>query len=183
MSGYSPSNNMAVFIPNDGTHCQGEFQLKQDCWSLLIVFRDQTLKPCLLYVACADVDECRIPGLCGDGARCTNLPGSFECSCQLGYGVQNGKETFDPRRENASCKGNATWWTPYSNHVIKTCSCWCFSGRLWSAGLSGGQRSAVSNSNHIQQRGHVRVWWRFHVEEWRQQLSVWCWWTLDPSLH
>lgn len=24
MSGYSPSNHMAVFIPNDGTHCQGE---------------------------------------------------------------------------------------------------------------------------------------------------------------
>lgn len=27
LSGYSPSNNMAAFIPNDGTHCQGEFQL------------------------------------------------------------------------------------------------------------------------------------------------------------
>lgn len=25
--GYSPSNDMAVFIPNDGTHCQGEFRL------------------------------------------------------------------------------------------------------------------------------------------------------------
>lgn len=24
LSGYSPSNNMNIFIPNDGTHCQGD---------------------------------------------------------------------------------------------------------------------------------------------------------------
>lgn len=38
MSGYSPSNNMAVFIPNDGTHCEGEFQLELDRKSSSIGF-------------------------------------------------------------------------------------------------------------------------------------------------
>lgn len=91
---------MAVFIPNDGTHCQGEFQ--QDPGA--------NAKPDaeLCDVACADVDECRITGVCGDGAQCSNLPGSFECSCQLGYRVRDGKEPFDPRRDEASCQGKAT---------------------------------------------------------------------------
>lgn len=28
LMGYYPSNNLAIFIPNDGTHCQGEFRLE-----------------------------------------------------------------------------------------------------------------------------------------------------------
>ncbi|XP_066279382.1 latent-transforming growth factor beta-binding protein 1-like isoform X2 [Branchiostoma lanceolatum] len=35
--------------------------------------------------ACADIDECKaFPGLCENG-RCTNNPGSFHCSCRVGY--------------------------------------------------------------------------------------------------
>ncbi|XP_078593157.1 uncharacterized protein LOC144871519 isoform X1 [Branchiostoma floridae x Branchiostoma japonicum] len=34
---------------------------------------------------CADIDECKaFPGLCENG-RCTNNPGSFHCSCRVGY--------------------------------------------------------------------------------------------------
>lgn len=33
LSGYRPSNNMDNFIPNDGTHCQGECSLELLCVS------------------------------------------------------------------------------------------------------------------------------------------------------
>ncbi|XP_035022883.2 sushi domain-containing protein 1 isoform X3 [Hippoglossus stenolepis] len=55
-------------------------------------------------MVCEDIDECRITGLCGDGGRCRNLEGSFECSCQVGYQVDNGTEPFHPHRDKASCK-------------------------------------------------------------------------------
>nr|XP_040050871.1 sushi domain-containing protein 1 isoform X12 [Gasterosteus aculeatus aculeatus] len=53
---------------------------------------------------CQDDDECRIAGVCGEGARCRNLEGSFDCSCQLGYQVHNGLEPFNPHSDNASCR-------------------------------------------------------------------------------
>jgi hypothetical protein len=35
---------------------------------------------------CVDVDECATSGFCGDGeAACTNIPGSFVCTCVSGY--------------------------------------------------------------------------------------------------
>lgn len=61
----------------------------------------------LIYLPCADTDECRITGLCGDGGQCRNLDGSFECSCQLGYKVHNGVDPFHPHRDKASCKGKS----------------------------------------------------------------------------
>lgn len=33
--------------------------------------------------ACQDLDECKIEGTCDQ--LCTNLPGSFRCSCVAGY--------------------------------------------------------------------------------------------------
>lgn len=53
----------------------------------------------------ADIDECRITGICGEGGQCRNLEGSFDCSCQKGYRVRNGHEPFNPQRGNASCQG------------------------------------------------------------------------------
>jgi hypothetical protein len=36
--------------------------------------------------ACADVNECATPGFCGTGAAsCTNVPGTFECTCTAGF--------------------------------------------------------------------------------------------------
>ncbi len=35
---------------------------------------------------CVDVDECATPGFCGTGAaRCTNMPGTFVCTCTAGF--------------------------------------------------------------------------------------------------
>jgi len=35
---------------------------------------------------CRDVDECGVPGFCSTGAlSCTNVPGTFVCTCQPGY--------------------------------------------------------------------------------------------------
>jgi HJR/Mrr/RecB family endonuclease len=37
---------------------------------------------------CIDVDECAIPDFCGrGGTSCTNLPGTFVCTCAPGYAV------------------------------------------------------------------------------------------------
>lgn len=66
----------------------------------------------------ADIDECRIPSLCGGGSQCTNIPGSFECTCQLGYKVHNGKEPFHPHREKTSCKGKRSLWSRSSVIII-----------------------------------------------------------------
>ena len=33
---------------------------------------------------CQDIDEC-IASPCGQNARCRNIPGSYTCSCDVGY--------------------------------------------------------------------------------------------------
>ncbi|XP_034450995.1 sushi domain-containing protein 1 isoform X2 [Hippoglossus hippoglossus] len=184
LSGYNPSNNMAIFIPNDGTQCQdideckitglcgdggrcrnleGSFECScqvgyqvddgtehfhphRDKASCKVVdcgqpasVEDTVLLPATgttygsvatrvcdegfiwgsghntsvcgadgLWsgptMVCEDIDECKITGLCGDGGRCRNLEGSFECSCQVGYQVDDGTEPFHPHRDKASCK-------------------------------------------------------------------------------
>ncbi|XP_035022890.2 sushi domain-containing protein 1 isoform X7 [Hippoglossus stenolepis] len=184
LSGYNPSNNMAIFIPNDGTQCQdideckitglcgdggrcrnleGSFECScqvgyqvdngtepfhphRDKASCKVVDCGQpaSVEDTVLLSAtgttygsvatrvcdegfiwgsghntsvcgadglwsgptmvCEDIDECKITGLCGDGGRCRNLEGSFECSCQVGYQVDNGTEPFHPHRDKASCK-------------------------------------------------------------------------------
>ncbi|XP_062240819.1 sushi domain-containing protein 1 isoform X2 [Platichthys flesus] len=184
LSGYNPSNNMIIFIPNDGTHCQdidecritglcgdggrcrnldGSFECScqvgyqvedgtepfhphrdkasckvVDCGqpalvedTVLLSATGTTYGSVATWVCdegfiwgsghntsvcgadglwsgptmvCEDIDECRITGLCGDGGRCRNLDGSFECSCQVGYQVEDGTEPFHPHRDKASCK-------------------------------------------------------------------------------
>ncbi|XP_060928373.1 sushi domain-containing protein 1 isoform X3 [Limanda limanda] len=184
LSGYNPSNNMTIFIPNDGTNCQdidecritglcgdggwcrnleGSFECScqvgyqvqdgtepfhpytgkasckvVDCGqpasvedTVLLSATGTTYGSVATWVCdegfiwgsghntsvcgadglwsgptmvCEDIDECRITGLCGDGGWCRNLEGSFECSCQVGYQVQDGTEPFHPYRGKASCK-------------------------------------------------------------------------------
>lgn len=44
--------------------------------------------PCLAAGTCTDTDECATPGTCGSGAQsCTNLLGSYLCTCLDGYGA------------------------------------------------------------------------------------------------
>ncbi|CAL8331420.1 unnamed protein product [Arctogadus glacialis] len=74
MGGFRPSNHRTSFTPNDGTYCQ-------------------------------DIDECgRHPAVCGEGARCVNLEGDFECRCLLGYRAHNASDPFQPLRDKGSCK-------------------------------------------------------------------------------
>ncbi|KAJ4942166.1 hypothetical protein JOQ06_012034, partial [Pogonophryne albipinna] len=128
LSGFTPSNNMDVFTPNDGTHCQdidectvtglcGEggqcrnLEGSFDCRCILGYevqngaepFQPHRDKASCNVVDC-DIDECTVTGLCGEGGQCRNLEGSFDCRCILGYEVQNGAEPFHPHRDKASCK-------------------------------------------------------------------------------
>nr|XP_048688303.1 adhesion G protein-coupled receptor E5 isoform X15 [Caretta caretta] len=51
---------------------------------------------------CQDIDECRGPSPvdCGPHANCTNVPGSYSCSCTDGYEPSSGKANFTHAREN-----------------------------------------------------------------------------------
>ncbi|XP_034057890.1 LOW QUALITY PROTEIN: sushi domain-containing protein 1 [Gymnodraco acuticeps] len=133
LSGFTPSNNMNLFTPNDRTHCQvvdcGHPEAAED--TVLLSVSGTTYGSAAMFVceegfvwrrgnnrsvceddglwrggnmSCEDIDECTVTGLCGEGGQCRNLEGSFECSCILGYKVQNGAEPFHPPRDKASCK-------------------------------------------------------------------------------
>lgn len=52
-----------------------------------------------------DIDECEVSGLCGQGGRCVNTHGSFECYCMDGYLPESGPEPFHPTRDATSCTG------------------------------------------------------------------------------
>ncbi|XP_067424424.1 adhesion G protein-coupled receptor E1-like, partial [Emydura macquarii macquarii] len=51
---------------------------------------------------CRDIDECLEPSRadCGPHAHCTNMPGSYSCSCVYGYEFSSGKSTFRGVSEN-----------------------------------------------------------------------------------
>ncbi|XP_067390114.1 adhesion G protein-coupled receptor E3-like [Emydura macquarii macquarii] len=51
---------------------------------------------------CRDIDECLGPSRadCGPHAHCTNMPGSYSCSCIEGYESSSGKITFMRASEN-----------------------------------------------------------------------------------
>ncbi|KAH0628385.1 hypothetical protein JD844_009470 [Phrynosoma platyrhinos] len=51
-----------------------------------------------------DIDECEVSDICGPGARCVNIVGSFECYCMEGYQIENGAEPFHSIASKASCK-------------------------------------------------------------------------------
>ena len=49
----------------------------------------------LACISFLDEDECLLSGACHDNATCTNIPGSFLCTCSTGF---TGNQTY--------CKGN-----------------------------------------------------------------------------
>ncbi|XP_029961294.1 sushi domain-containing protein 1 isoform X3 [Salarias fasciatus] len=122
LAGYSPSNSMAIFIPNDGTHCRGASEDRPSSVTLS--------RSCQVFAL--DVDECRVSGVCGEGARCRNLDGSFDCSCQVGYRVHDGVEPFHPARDNASCKVvDCGQPVPVEDAVLQALNGTTFGGEAW----------------------------------------------------
>ena len=59
--------------------------------------------------ACTDINECAEGEPCGDGARCLNQPGSYDCSCKAGYEDQAGEcVDIDECREGVVCYEHST---------------------------------------------------------------------------
>lgn len=57
----------------NGFSCQGRYEYTNHCKVL-----DGILLP-------ADINECDILNYCSEDAKCTNTPGSFQCTCMDGY--------------------------------------------------------------------------------------------------
>ena len=46
----------------------------------------------LIKICIADIDECEEYGACPDNHMfCVNTPGTFQCACDKGYVMENGK--------------------------------------------------------------------------------------------
>ncbi|CAM5117748.1 unnamed protein product [Natator depressus] len=74
---------------------------------------------------CQAIDECQgpSPADCGPHANCTNVPGSYSCSCTDGYEPSSGNARFTHAREN-TCQVLASV-TPVVRSYRCTCS-WGF---------------------------------------------------------
>ena len=69
-----------------------------------------------------DIDECgRHPAVCGEGARCVNLEGDFECRCLLGYRAHNASDPLQPLRDKGSCKGACFCSHFHSTSIRRVC--------------------------------------------------------------
>jgi len=70
----------------------------------------------LLHVVChiADVDECRIPGMCSQ--ICENKKGGYKCSCHEGYE----RDIADNR-----CRATGKFYTVYIAYFLVHSLCCC----------------------------------------------------------
>ncbi|XP_041643795.1 sushi domain-containing protein 1 isoform X2 [Cheilinus undulatus] len=118
LSGYHPSNNMDVFIPNDGTHCQDtdecmitglcgdgglcrnlEGSFECSCQLGYQVHNGpEPFNPHKHKSFCKDKDECQIGAqkICGRHTNCHNTYGSYFCTCLSGYHPSNNMDVFIP---------------------------------------------------------------------------------------
>ncbi|XP_039370898.1 adhesion G protein-coupled receptor E5 isoform X3 [Mauremys reevesii] len=74
--------------------------------------------------SCRDINECLGPSPpdCGGNTNCTNVPGSYYCTCIDGYEPSSGKANFTHASENScrdidECQRNATICEPHGNCI------------------------------------------------------------------
>ncbi|XP_019906282.1 adhesion G protein-coupled receptor E1-like [Esox lucius] len=88
----------------------------------------------VIYPQGRDIDECvETPNICGSNSNCTNLPGTYNCSCLEGYAPSNPALAFNP--SNNPCTDideclNSTICGPNGNctNTYGSYRCTCFPG-------------------------------------------------------
>uniref|UniRef100_A0A8C3HX92 Uncharacterized protein n=1 Tax=Chrysemys picta bellii TaxID=8478 RepID=A0A8C3HX92_CHRPI len=90
---------------------------------------------------CDDINECLglIPPDCGPHAKCTNVAGSYYCTCMYGYESSSGKANFMYAREN-TCQDPPT----HTQIVTLRFSALLTSTSLWDGGDKREVESAVT---------------------------------------
>ncbi|XP_006993132.3 adhesion G protein-coupled receptor E5 isoform X3 [Peromyscus maniculatus bairdii] len=87
--------------------------------------------------SCEDINEClQNSVLCGPFATCNNSPGSYNCSCNLGYRLLSGKKYFANKSENTcrdvdECTSGLNHCHPSTHCINKLGSYSCICRQGW----------------------------------------------------
>ncbi|XP_060798506.1 adhesion G protein-coupled receptor E1 isoform X2 [Neoarius graeffei] len=91
---------------------------------------------------CKDINECREnKTICGSNADCSNIPGSYSCTCHSGFVASNRKEQFNASqsvtcKDNDECRENKTICGSNADcsNIAGSYYCTCHSGFVASNG-------------------------------------------------
>ena len=69
----------------------------------------------MIILYCLDIDECR-NNIDGCTQNCTNTPGSYYCSCNIGYSLASDGHTCEGRMHTMiyyCCENHSSWLCTY----------------------------------------------------------------------